>query len=87
VAAASRKAAARRAQGRGDGPSIASALASQLSVSVSVAQHAIAQLEALGRGGIDPSSPAFAAIAHGLGVGPARLGTALDAAKMSLAGK
>jgi hypothetical protein len=85
-AAASQKEAAKQAQSRGGGPSIASALASQLGVSASAAQHTIAQLGAMGRGGIDPTSPAFAAIAHDLGVSPARLAAALVAAKQSLAG-
>ena len=68
-------------------PSFAPALASQLGVSVSAAQRAISQLEALDRSGIDPASPAFAAIARDLGVTPARLAAALSAAKQSLAGK
>jgi hypothetical protein len=46
------------------------------------------QLDALsGTGGVDPASPAFAAIAHHLGVSAARLAAALDAAKQSVAGK
>jgi hypothetical protein len=68
-------------------PSVAPALASQLGVSTSAAQRALNQLEALDRGGIDPASPAFAAIARDLGVTPARLAAALSAAKQSLAGK
>ena len=68
-------------------PSVAPALASQLGVSISAAQQAINQLEALGRGGIGPGSPGFAAIARDLGVTPARLAAALSAAKQSLAGK
>ena len=38
-------------------------------------------------GGVDPASPAFAAIARGLGVSPAQLAAALDAVKQSLAGQ
>ena len=63
------------------------ALASHLGVSTSAAQRALDQLQALGRGGVDPSSPAFAAIARDLGVSPAQLAAALDAAKQSLAGQ
>jgi len=68
-------------------PSVVPALASQLGVSTSAAQHALDQLAELGRGGIDQSGPAFAAIARDLGVTPARLAAALGAAKQSLAGK
>ena len=60
------------------------ALASQLGVSHSAAQSAMNQIESLDRGGVDPSSPAFAAIAHGLGVTPTRLAAALDAAKQAV---
>ena len=68
------------------------ALATQLGVSHSAAQRVFNQLDALsGTGGVDPASPAFAAIAHDLGVSPARLAAALDAAKQaagqSVAGK
>jgi len=45
------------------------------------------QLAELGRGGIDPGSPAFAAFAHQLGVTPDRLVAALQAAKQSMAGQ
>ena len=68
-------------------PQPVSALAAQLGVSQSAAQRAFDQLDALGRGGIDPASPAFAAIAHDLGVSPDRLVAALQAAKQSMAGK
>jgi hypothetical protein len=68
-------------------PAIAAALASQLGVSTSAAQRAVNQLDALGEGGVDPASPAFAAIARDLGVSPARLAAALKAAKQSAAGK
>ena len=86
AAAASQKAAARQAQGRTGQPQIAAALATRLGISTSAAQHVIAQLSALGRGGVDPASAAFAAIARDLGVSPARLAAALTAAKQSLAG-
>lgn len=86
AAAASQKAAARQAQGQTGQPSIAAALATRLGISTSAAQHVIAQLGALGRGGVDPASAAFAAIARDLGVSPARLAGALAAAKQSLAG-
>ena len=65
------------------GPAFAAALASQLGVSQSAAQQALTHLEALGRGDVDPASPAFAAIARDLGVSAARLAAALDAAKQS----
>jgi len=51
------------------------------------AQQAVNQLDALGEGGVDPASPAFAAIARDLGVSPVRLAAALDAVKQSEAGK
>jgi predicted DNA binding protein len=61
------------------------ALASQLGVSHSAAQRALNELNALSdRNGVDPASPAFAAIAHQLGVTPSRLAAALDAAKQAL---
>ena len=64
------------------------ALAARLGVSHSAAQRALNQVEALSRDGIDPASPAFAAIAQDLGVSPAQLSDALRAAKQSLvAGK
>ena len=60
------------------------ALARQLGVSDSAAQRAMNQINALSdRNGVDPASPAFAAIAHELGVTPARLAAALDAAKQA----
>jgi hypothetical protein len=60
------------------------ALARQLGVSHSAAQRAMNQINALSdRNGVDPASPAFAAIAHELGVTPARLAAALDAAKQA----
>jgi len=62
------------------------ALATRLGVGHSAAERALTQLAALGGGGIDPASPAFAAIAHDLGVSPAQLSGALRAAKQSLAG-
>src|SRR5215469_10071976 len=68
-------------------PAIAPALARQLGVSASAAQRAVNQLQALGRGGIDPASRAFAAIARDLGVSTARLAAALGAVKQSLAGR
>jgi hypothetical protein len=60
------------------------ALASQLGVSHSAAQRAMNQINALSdRNGVDPASPAFAAIAHELGVTPVRLAAALDGAKQA----
>ena len=62
-----------------------SALASQLGVSHSAAQRAFSRLDALsGPGGVDPASPAFAAIAHDLGVSATRLAAALRAAKQAV---
>ena len=69
-------------------PAMVATLATQLGVSHSAAQRAFSQLDALsGTGGVDPASPAFAAIAHDLGVSPAQLAAAWDAVKPSLAGK
>jgi hypothetical protein len=60
------------------------ALATQLGISHSAAQRALNQLDALsGQGGVDPASPAFAAIAHDLGVSPAQLAAALVAVKQA----
>jgi hypothetical protein len=71
----------------GQPPAPVSALAAQLGVSHSAAQRAFSQLDALGRDGIDPASPAFAAIAHELGVSPTRLAAALAAVKQGMAGR
>src|SRR5262249_48958968 len=70
-----------------DQQALVSALAAQLGVSHRAAQGALNQLIGLGRDGVDPASPAFAAIAHQLGVAPDRLVAALQAAKQSMAGK
>ena len=74
-------------RGNTGGPPIGVALASQLGVSTSAAQRAVNQLDALGEGGVDPASPAFAAIARDLGVSPARLAAGLKSVKQSEAGK
>jgi hypothetical protein len=84
--AAASKSAARQsgALGRVTMPVMVAALATQLGVSHSAAQRAFNQLDALsGPGGVDPASPAFAAIARGLGVSPAQLAAALRAAKQA----
>jgi hypothetical protein len=84
--AAAMKNAARqsRALESGTMPSMVAALATQLGVSHSAAQRAMNQLDAVSdRNGVDPASAAFAAIAHELGVTPARLAAALDAAKQA----
>jgi len=84
--AAAMKNAARqsRALESGTMPSMVAALATQLGVSHSAAQRAMNQINGLsGRNGVDPASPAFAAIARELGVTPARLAAALDAAKQA----
>lgn len=68
-------------------PAAVAALAGRLGVSRSAAQHALQQLSALsGRNGIDPASPAFRAIAHALGVSPARLASGLASVKRAMAG-
>ena len=68
------------------GPVATRALARQLGVSTSAARHALKQIDALnGNDGVDTDSAAFAAVAHGLGVSPARLLAALDGVKRSLA--
>lgn len=65
-------------------PAMVTALATQLGISSSAAQRVFSQLDALsGPGGVDPASPGFAAIAHGLGVSPARLAAALRVAKQA----
>jgi hypothetical protein len=84
--AAAMKNAARqsRALESGPAPSMVAALATQLGVSHSAAQRTMNQIDALsGNSGVDSASPGFAAIAHGLGVTPARLAAALDAAKQA----
>ena len=61
-------------------------LATRLGVSTSAAHRALQRVGALsGSHGIDPSSPAFAAIARDLGVSPAKLIAALGAVKQSMA--
>jgi hypothetical protein len=70
------------------GQSAAAALGTQLGITTTAAQSALAQLRSLGReGGLDPTSPAFASIARGLGVSPTRLATALPAVKQTMAGR
>jgi hypothetical protein len=61
-------------------------LATRLGVSTSAAHRALERVNALiGDHGVDPASPAFAAIAHDLGVSPAKLIADLDAVKQSMA--
>jgi hypothetical protein len=84
--AAAMKAAARQSGTleRQAAQAMAAALARQLGVSDSAGQRAMNQINALSdRNGVDPASPAFAAIAHELGVTPVRLAAALDAAKQA----
>ena len=70
------------------GPTATTALARQLGVSTSAARRAMHQIEALnGNHGVNPDSAAFATVAHGLGVSPARLLAALDGVKRSLAAR
>jgi hypothetical protein len=85
-AAAASKAAAAQQSGTPDSVIMSAevaALASQLGVSQSAAQHALDQLEALSRGGVDPASPAFTMIARDLGVSPDQLAGALGAVKQA----
>jgi hypothetical protein len=70
------------------GPDVVSVLATRLGVSTAAAQRALQQIGTLSRqGGVDPTSPAFAAIAHDLQVSPARLAAAMDNLKQGMAGK
>jgi hypothetical protein len=69
-------------------PAAVRALATRLGVSTSAAGRAFKQIGALSsKNGVDPASSAVAAIAHDLGVSPARLAAAWDAVKQSVAGK
>jgi hypothetical protein len=66
------------------GAAAIAALATQLGVSTTAAHSALEQIVALGRAqGVDPASAPFAAIAHRLGVTPARLAAALPLAKQA----
>ena len=65
-------------------PAVA-ALASQLGVSTDAARNALQQIVTLsGQNGVDPASPTFVAIAHGLGVSPAQLASALRSVKQAI---
>ncbi len=91
-AAAAAKSAAAGSETRVDrsltGPAAVAALAGRLGVGTGAARHALQQIGALsGQGGVDPTGPAFAAIARGLGVSPAKLAAALGGVKQALAGK
>jgi hypothetical protein len=70
-------------------PAPVRAFATRLGVSTSAAGRALKQIAALSskNGGVDPASPAFAAIARDLGRSPARLAAAWDAVRQSVAGK
>jgi hypothetical protein len=97
AAAKKSAAAARKSAAAGSGTSVdrsltgavaVAALANQLGVSRGAARHALQQIIALNRqGGVNPTGPAFAAIAHDLGVSPAQLAAALGAVKRSAAGR
>jgi hypothetical protein len=70
------------------GPVAVTALASRLGVSHNAARRALQQIGGLdGRGGVDPTDSAFAAIARGLGVSPDRLAAALGVVKQALASR
>jgi hypothetical protein len=67
------------------GPSAVAALAARLGVSSAVARTALEQIGALARAhGVDPTSAAFAAIAHHMGVTPSQLAAALPYVKQAL---
>jgi hypothetical protein len=70
-------------------PAPVRAFATRLSVGTSAAGRALKQIAALNsrQHGVDPAGAAFAAIAHDLGVSPARLAAAWDGVKQSVAGK
>jgi hypothetical protein len=70
------------------GPVAVAALASRLGVSHGAALRVLRQIGTLsGQGGVDPTDPAFVAIARGLGVSPDRLAAGLGGVKQALAGK
>ena len=63
------------------------AFATRLGVSTSAGGRAFKQIAGLSRNGsLDPASPAFAAIAHELGVSPAQLAAAWDAVNQGVPG-
>jgi hypothetical protein len=66
-------------------PAAVRAFAARLGIGTGAAARAVKQILALSRNGaVDRASPAFAAIAHGLGVSPAQLTAAWDAVKTSV---
>jgi hypothetical protein len=70
------------------GPASVRVLATRLGVSATAAHRALQRVGALsGNHGVNPASPAFAAIAHDLGVSPAKLIAGLGAVKQSMAGR
>lgn len=91
AAAASKSAAARPGARVGrsmTGPAAVVALAGRLGVSNGAALHALQQIVTLSRqGGVEPTDPAFAAIARSLKVSPAQLTAALGAVKQVVAGR
>jgi len=69
-------------------PAAVRAFATRLGISAGAAARAVKQIAALsGRGAVDPASPAFAAIAHALGVSPAQLAAEWNAVKASVVGR
>lgn len=70
-------------------PAPVRAFATRLGVGTSAAGRALKQIAALNsrQHGVDPAGAAFAAIAHDLGVSPARLAAAWAGVKQSVAGK
>jgi hypothetical protein len=67
---------------------MAASLARQLGVSNGAASRAMREIDALsGRGGVDPHSAGFAAVARQLGKSAEQLAAALDHAKTALVGR
>jgi hypothetical protein len=84
-AASASKSAAARSQ---TVPAAVTAFATRLGVSASAAGRALKHIAALSsKNGADLAIPAFAAIAHDLGVSPAQLAAAWDAVRQSVVGK
>jgi hypothetical protein len=68
-------------------PAPVEAFATRLGVSTTAAGRAFKQIAGLSsNGSVDPASPAFAAIAHELGVSPAQLAAAWDAVNQGVPG-
>ncbi|HEY2044893.1 MAG TPA: hypothetical protein VGH11_19615 [Jatrophihabitans sp.] len=70
-------------------PDAVALLAGRLHITSSAAHAALVQLGRLSqaKGGVDPGSAAFTAVASGLGTSPQELAAALDGVKQGMAGK